>query len=29
MKTAMLVIDVQVGIIDRFLAYNKDQILWR
>src|SRR5262249_36990613 len=27
MKTALLVIDVQVGIIDHFHAYNKDQVL--
>ncbi|HEU0184200.1 MAG TPA: cysteine hydrolase family protein [Blastocatellia bacterium] len=27
MKTALLVIDVQAGIIDYFQAYNKDQIL--
>jgi nicotinamidase-related amidase len=27
MKTALLVIDVQVGIIDHFQAYNKDQVL--
>jgi nicotinamidase-related amidase len=27
MKTALLVIDVQVGIIDHFPAYNKDQVL--
>jgi len=27
MKTALLVIDVQVGIIDHFQAYNKDRVL--
>ncbi|HZF37915.1 MAG TPA: cysteine hydrolase family protein [Blastocatellia bacterium] len=27
MKTALLVIDVQVGIIDHFPSYNKDQVL--
>jgi len=27
MKTALLVIDVQVGIVDYFKAYNKDQVL--
>ncbi|HEY8460168.1 MAG TPA: isochorismatase family protein, partial [Blastocatellia bacterium] len=27
MKTSLLVIDVQVGIIDHFQAYNKDQVL--
>jgi nicotinamidase-related amidase len=27
MKTALLVIDVQVGIIDHFQAYNRDQVL--
>jgi nicotinamidase-related amidase len=27
MNTALLVIDVQVGIIDHFPAYNKDQVL--
>jgi nicotinamidase-related amidase len=27
MNTDLLVIDVQVGIIDRFPAYNKDQVL--
>src|SRR5215475_698691 len=27
MNTALLVIDVQVGIIDHFLSYNKDQVL--